>query len=95
MFSVKVYVKDSEVLLAACDEELLGRTLRSDGIKLTVSRTFYHSETIGGEELRTMMRNATAMNLVGNRTVSAARELGLVSNAMIIEGAEYAQTVRM
>lgn len=97
MISVKVYAKDGEVLLAACDEELLGRTLRSDGIRFTVSRTFYHSETVDAGRLREMMSASTSMNLVGRETVAAAREMGLVSEdgIMRIEGVEHAQVVRM
>lgn len=97
MISVKVYVKDSEVLLAACDEELLDRTFRSDGMRLTVSRTFYHKETVNEEMLKEMMITATSMNLVGERTISVARELGLISEkgTLAIEGVEHAQVVRM
>lgn len=97
MIAVKIYVRDTEILLAACDEELLGKTLRSDGVRLTVSPTFYHSEMVSESELKEMMNTATSMNLVGDRAVSAAEELGLVSGKgiMTIGGAKHAQVVRM
>lgn len=95
MIAIRLYVKDSEVLLAACDEELLGTTLRSDGMKLTVSRIFYHSETVDDDRLKELMRSATSMNLVGNRTVSIARELELVGKTLVVGGVEHAQVVRM
>lgn len=97
MFSVKLYIKETEVLLAACDSRLLGETLRSDGVRLTVSKTFYHNDTVDEKELMRMMSEATSMNLVGNATVGVARKLGLVSEkgAMTIGGEEHAQIVRM
>lgn len=97
MFSVKLYIKDTEVLLAACDSKLLGETLRSDGIRLTVSKTFYHNETVDEQTLMNMMSEATSMNLVGNGTVSAARKLGLVAEkgTLTVGGEEHAQIVRM
>ncbi len=97
MFAVKVYIRDTETLLAACDEELLGRTLRSDGARLTVSKIFYHGDVVDECRLKEMMSAATSMNLVGGRTISAARELGLVSESgtIVVEGVEHAQVVRM
>jgi hypothetical protein len=96
MIAARLFEREGEILLAACDGELLGRTLRSDGMKLTVSRIFYSDVTVTENELREMMLKATTMNLVGNTTVAIARELGLVSgNVLCIEGVEHAQTVRM
>jgi len=97
MIAARFFEKDGEVLLAACDEELLGRTLRSDGMRLTVSRIFYCKVIVTEDELKDMMSKATTMNLVGNITVGIARELGFVSEGgtLMIEGIEHAQTVRM
>jgi len=97
MIAARFFEREGEVLLAACDEELLGRTLRSDGMRLTVSRIFYFKDLVTEEELKEMMRQATTMNLVGNVTVGVAKELGFVSDGgtLKIEGIEHAQTVRM
>lgn len=97
MISIRFYEREGEILLAACDEELLGRTLRSDGIKLTVSKTFYCKETVTEEELEELMPQATTLNLVGNRTVSIAKKLGHVAEngTITVEGTEHAQAVRM
>lgn len=97
MISVKVYVRDTEVLLAACDEELIGTTLRSGDIRLTVSRSFYHSNIVSEEEFEDMMCEATSMNLVGNRTVGLAKKVGRVAPdaVMVIGDVEHAQAVRM
>lgn len=96
MIYVKVYVKDAEVLLAACDRELMGRTLKGDGIQLKVSK-FYEGEIVSVDELKAMMATATMMNLVGNLVVNAARDAGHVDDSavMTIDGVEHAQVVRM
>jgi len=97
MIAARFFEREGEVLLAACDEELLGRTLRSDGMRLTVSKIFYFKELVTEDELREMMPKATMMNLVGSVTVGIAKELGLVSGGgtLVIEGIEHAQTVRI
>jgi len=97
MISTRFYERRGEVLLAACDEELLGKTFRSDGMKLTVSKTFYSQDTMTEDEFRQVLDQAVILNLVGNRTVSIAIEAGVVSRKSIltIEGVEHAQVVRM
>ena len=95
--AIRFYERNGEVLLAACDEELLGKTFKSGEMRLTVSKTFYHRESVTEEEFPGIMNRATAMNLVGDRTISAAVEAGLVSPEGIlrIEGVGHAQVVRM
>ena len=95
MIAIRSYNRDTEMLLAACDEELIGRTFREGKMKLTVSKIFYCSETIDESMLGEKMMRATSMNLVGARTIGIAKDLGLVGDTLMIEGVEHAQVVRM
>jgi len=97
MISIKVHVRDNERLLAACDEELLGRTFTGDGTRLKVSEIFYGGETVSEEAFRERMRSVTMMNLVGDRTVTMAQDAGYVSPdaVMVIGGVKHAQAVLM
>jgi len=95
MISIKIHVRGDERLLAACDEELLGMTFREGEMHLRVSEAFYKGETITEEILRERMRSVTIMNLVGDRAVSVAVELGFVSHGstIIVDGVKHAQAV--
>jgi len=95
MIAIRSYTRDTETILAACDEELIGRTFREGKAKLTVSKVFYCSEIVDESELKGMMLRATSMNLVGPRTIAIAKDLGLVHGTISIEGVEHAQVVRM
>jgi len=95
MIAVRFHIRDTEMILAACDEELIGKTFREGKMRLTVSKIFYCSEIVDESELKGMMSRATSMNLVGSRTISIAKELGLVHETISIEGVEHAQVVRM
>jgi Uncharacterized conserved protein len=95
MIAVRFYIRDTEMLLAACDEELIGKTFREGKMKLTVSKIFYCSEIVDENELKGMMLRATSMNLVGPKTIAVAKDLGLVQETITIEGVEHAQVVRM
>jgi len=97
MIYTKIHERGSEVLIAACDEELLGKKFSSDDFEIEVSERFYGGEVRKIEELTTIISQATMANLVGNRVVSKAIQEGLVSEAHILEigGVKHAQYVVM
>ena len=95
MISIKIHVRGDERLLAACDEELLGMAFSEGEMRLRVSEAFYKGETITEEILRERMRSVTILNLIGERAVSVAVELGFVSrdSTIIVDGVMHAQAV--
>lgn len=89
---MRIHVRGIEVLVAACDADLLGKTLREGELRLHVS-SFYDGEEVEEEEFIEQLRRATIGNLVGNETVAAASRAGLVSEdgVLWIEGVPHAQ----
>lgn len=98
-YAVKAYQEGADVLLAACDAELLDRTFRDKerGIKIHVSKEFYHGDVVGVKRLEELMRCATILNLIGKRTVSIAKALSLVDErgVIVIGTVPHAQVVRL
>jgi hypothetical protein len=96
MITVRMYRKGGEVLVAACDKELIGRTLREGEIKLEVS-SFYEGEDATEEMLINRLSMCTIANLVGKRTVAAAAKHKLIDEecVMLVEGVPHVQLVRM
>ncbi len=94
--SMRVYHKGSEVLVAACDRQLLGRTLKEGTIHLKVG-SFYDGDRVTPEEFLRHLALATVGNFVGRLTVEAASEGGYVDegNALYVEGVPHAQMVRV
>ena len=80
--------------MAACDERLLGRTLREGDLRLHVS-AFYDGERLTEAEFVERLRGATIGNFVGKETVEAARRAGYVEGdgVLWIEGEPHAQMV--
>ena len=97
MISVKVHTSGKEVLVAACDEDLLGQTYRSDKLKIYVSRDFYEGQICDEAALVSRLDMATIANLVGKRTVEAAVKHGIVDDdcVIVIGGVPHAQMARM
>ncbi|MBC7114476.1 MAG: uncharacterized protein PWR13_1407 [Archaeoglobi archaeon] len=97
MMLAKRYRTEKEFLVAVCDKELLGKTLKEGEFSFYVSPEFYGGEEITEEELKDLLESATIANLIGHRCVSIAIEAGIIDEEMVlfIQGVPHAQMVRM
>jgi hypothetical protein len=87
----------NNVLLAICDAEILGRTLREGKIVFCVKEEFYRGAKVDVEEAVEMISNSTIVNMVGRNVVRKAIERGYVHPEAVlkIEGIPHAQVVKM
>lgn len=90
---IRVYTIQTEILVAACDRELLGKTLSDGDIEFHVSREFYEDIISDEEMLKKHLEAATIANLVGHRAVRCGIDAGLVDekNVLMIAGVPHAQ----
>ncbi|OGD45848.1 hypothetical protein A3K69_07500 [Candidatus Bathyarchaeota archaeon RBG_16_57_9] len=97
MICLRVYSRGGETLLAACDKDVLGKTFKGKGLKITVSEGFYRGEDADEETLVNRLQLATVANLVGERTLEIAIRHGFVDSdcVMDIGGVPHAQMARM
>ena len=84
MIAVRIHVGKEDMLLAACDEDLVGKE-------------FYMGELVSEETLAERLRSVSVINLVGERAVAVAVEQGLVDPEciLIIDGIKHAQAVKL
>ncbi len=94
-FWLKTYYAYGDYIVAACDEELLGKEFREGEIRLFVSPNFYGGELVDEERVREELNRATVGNLVGKNVIRIALEMGLVDEGGIkyINGVPHAQFV--
>jgi hypothetical protein len=98
---LEVYIKlrkiGGNVLLAVCDAEILGKTLREGEIVFCITEQFYKGAKVTIEEAVTMIANSTIVNLVGKNIVGEAIESGYVHPEAVlnIEGVPHAQIVKL
>ena len=85
------------VLLAVCDCDLLGKTLRQGKIVFHVKDEFYNGGKVGVDEAVNMIANSTIVNMVGKNCVGKAIERGYVHPDAVlnIEGVPHAQIVKL
>lgn len=97
MYWCKVFTVKHDVVVAICDEELLGRKIKSKGLTVTISKNFYGGEKINEETAKRIMETATIGNLFGKKIVELAKKQGLVAeeNVITIDGVEHAQFVKL
>ena len=92
---VKIHRNERDTILAACDEDLVGKTFREDNKRLDVSEIFYRGESVEREMLVERMKNVTIMNLVGDEVVAIAIEEGYATEDSVIQvdGIKHVQVV--
>ncbi len=97
MISMRIHRSGPEILLAACDKALLGKTLEEGRLKLFVDERFYGGDDADPETLAQNLRLVTMANIVGEEAVGAAMDAGFVDSECImrLEGVPYAQMVLM
>jgi len=84
----EVYVRTirsgRDTIVAICDAELLGKTLKGGRVPFEVSERFYKGVLCDLAEAIEAMGKATIVNMVGKRIVDASIECKLVQEAAVI-----------
>ncbi len=101
--SYRIYEQGEEVLFAACDDELLGKTLVEGDIHLDIKEKFYGGDTIriddksDDELIHEKFERSTIANLVGEKIIEVATDLGFgdEDDVMWIQGVPHLQIVRL
>jgi len=90
---LKIHRSPQGDVVAACDRELLGKKLTHEGVEITISASFYGSTPASVEDVRSAMQGASNINLMGERVVRIAVEMGLITEkgCMRISGVPHAQ----
>jgi hypothetical protein len=94
---LKTYTVGNDLLVAACDKELLGVTLFEDNVEFVVSEDFYCAVEGTVDLLSKQLQRATIANLVGERCVNCGIQLGVIrkENVLNIADVPHAQFALM
>ncbi|TGC11408.1 DUF424 domain-containing protein [Methanolobus halotolerans] len=94
---LKIHRSGGSVIVALCDREILGKTLKEGDISVTISEEFYKGDPVSEEEARDVLSRAGNINIFGDRSVSCAIDCGIVNknNVKFIDGVAHAQVFRI
>jgi hypothetical protein len=94
---VNIRKMGKNILLAICDSEVLGKTLRQGKIVFHIKDEFYNGGKTTIEDAISMIKNSTIVNIVGKNCVEKAIAKGYVHPDAVlqIEGVPHAQIVKL
>jgi uncharacterized protein len=84
-------------VVAVCDRELLDTRIQQGDLEIHVSEAFYGKRPATPDEVRAALRCAGNINLIGERTVALAIEMGLIGTHGFIRigSVPHAQIIRL
>ncbi|WP_266079036.1 DUF424 domain-containing protein [Haladaptatus caseinilyticus] len=85
------------LLVAVCDDDVLGETFETDGVSFTVTEEFYGGDEVDESEVVDSLTRASVANIVGTDAVTLAVENGFVDEGSVLEldSTKHAQFLRM
>ena len=78
-FSIKTTDYQKNLMLNICDADLLGKNIVENDLNMNISESYYGEKLVEHEEARTLLKNASIINMVGKETISLSLELGVGS----------------
>jgi len=101
--SIKMYLKihytgeqyGHRFVIAVCDEELIGKTLKDRKYEIKVNESFYKGDIMDEEEVIKILKDSTNANLLGEKATAAGLKAGVITkeNIIKISGIPHAQAV--
>lgn len=93
----KMHRQQGNILLAACDKEVLGKTFKQGKVSIKVDEKFYNGKEVSVSELGEMIAESTMGNLVGKKVISFAMKKGVVKKDKVLSigKTEHAQYVKV
>lgn len=84
-------------VVAVCDRELINTTIRHDNMTVVITESFYGNCPSTENEVRDALKKAANINLMGERSVSLAIEMGLItrSGCIMIGTVPHAQIFQL
>lgn len=94
---LKKYDTQTGVMVAVCDEELIGKKFSENGLFLEISKSFFCGNVVSDKGVIEGLNCATIANLVGEKTIACAIENGYIDKECVlrVEGIPHAQMFRM
>ncbi len=81
---VKVHESEARIVVAICDEDLVGKKFSEDEKQLDITERFYKDEKKSEEEVVEIMRQADNLNLVGKETIDVALKNNIIEKEAIV-----------
>jgi len=97
MFWCNIFKSKSDIVIAACDEDILDKNLKDGRVEMKVKKEFYGGKLVDAETVAELMRRATVGNFIGKNIIELAQRDGFITkeNVIFIDGIPHAQFVKI
>ncbi|MHA1870797.1 MAG: DUF424 domain-containing protein [Promethearchaeota archaeon] len=88
---IKIHIQGSNQVIAGCDPELIGKTLKSNKLEIHISENFYKGDLIEIEKAMYILKHSSNINIIGKKIVNACIEEKIIPK----EGVLYINEIPM
>lgn len=93
MMYIKIHKSEHSVVVAVCDEYLLGKIIKEGDREIKISNEFYNGKLMNKDQVIKILKEASNVNLIGDEAVSCGIEANIIleEHIMTIGGTKHAQ----
>lgn len=90
---IKVHESGGRSVVALCDEDLIGKTLEDEKMRLEIAERFYKGDKLPEKEILEILNDAANINIVGKESIAFAIKNKIITEEHVIEiqGIPHAQ----
>jgi hypothetical protein len=94
-FCFKLHDKSGSVLLAVCDSELLGKTLKFGDVDFEISASFYGEEKADAGQVLDMIERCNVANVIGREIVDLLAGNGIIDRKSVMRASRAADKIEL
>ena len=84
LFYLKIHKQELSQVIAACDEDVLGKRFQGKKIKVHISDGFYKGELKKIEDVLSILQRCDNFNIAGSNIIRACIQQGLISEESVL-----------
>lgn len=84
LFYLKIHKQELSQVIAACDEDVLGKSVQGKEIKFHISDGFYKGELKKIEDVVSILQRCNNFNIAGSNLIRACIQHGLISEESVL-----------
>ncbi len=82
---LKIHKTQFSEIVCICDEDLIGKKFEDKDLQLDITERFYKGEKKTEDEIIKILKSATNINIVGEKSINTALKAGVISKENIIK----------
>jgi uncharacterized protein len=79
-FAVKTLNYQHNRMLNICDVDLVGRSFNESALTINITRSYFAEQIVEENEAEKLLKNASIINMVGEKTIALSARLGIGSS---------------